>query len=98
MDLRHRRLLRTVRLGHRDGRTPIERAAGTVHEALSETRSPRQPLKEAVMSTVKLAAVGLFLIVATFIWLPPVLHIEVTATILLLVLLVPYVRRWFTDL
>jgi hypothetical protein len=55
-------------------------------------------MKEALMSTFKLAAVGLFLIVATFIWLPPVLHVEVTATILLLVLLVPFVRRWFTDL
>jgi hypothetical protein len=40
MDLRHRRVLRAVRLGHRDGGTPIERAAGTVIEALSEIRSP----------------------------------------------------------
>jgi hypothetical protein len=33
-------VLRAVRLGHRDGGTPIERAAGTVIEALSEIRSP----------------------------------------------------------
>lgn len=98
MDLRHRRVLRTVRLGHRDGGTPIERAAGTGSEALSEIRSPGgQPLKEAVMFTFKLAAVGLFVVVATFMWLPPALHAEVTAAILLLVLLVPVVRRWFTD-
>lgn len=45
----------------------------------------------------KLAAVGLFLIVATLVWLPPAVHAGVTAAILLLVLLVPVVRRWFTD-
>ena len=49
------------------------------------------------MFTFKLAAVGLFLIVATLMWLPPALHAEITAAILLLVLLVPVVRRWFTD-
>lgn len=49
------------------------------------------------MFTFKLAAVGLFLFVATFMWLPPAFHAEVTAAILLLVLLVPFVRRWFTN-
>jgi hypothetical protein len=49
------------------------------------------------MFTFKLAAVGLFLFVATLMWLPPALHAEVTAAIFLLVLLVPFVRRWFTN-
>lgn len=49
------------------------------------------------MFAFKLAAVGLFLVVATFMWLPPALHAQVTATILLLILLVPFARRWFTD-
>jgi hypothetical protein len=49
------------------------------------------------MFTFKLAAVGLFLFVATLMWLPPALHAEVTAAILLLVLLLPFVRRWFTN-
>jgi hypothetical protein len=98
MDLRHRRLLRTVRLGHRDGGTPIQRAAGTGGEALSEIRSPwGQQLKEAVMFTIKLAAVGLFLVVATFMWLPPALHAAVTAALVLLVLVASIARRWFTN-
>jgi len=97
MDCRHRRVLLDVRLGHRDGGTRIERAAGTGSEALSEIRSPGQLLKEAVMFTFKLAAVGLFLFVATLMWLPPALHAQVTAAILLLVLLVPFVRRRFTN-
>jgi hypothetical protein len=37
------------------------------------------------MFTFKLAAVGLFLFVATFMWLPPVLHAAVTAALVLLV-------------
>ena len=49
------------------------------------------------MFRFKLAGVGLFLFVATLPWLPPALHAEVTAAILLLVLLVRVVRRWFTD-
>jgi UPF0716 family protein affecting phage T7 exclusion len=57
----------------------------------------QRPVKEAVMFRSKLAAVGLFLIVATIVWLPPTVHAGVTAAILLLVLLVPIVRRWFTD-
>jgi hypothetical protein len=37
------------------------------------------------MFTIKLAAVGLFLVVATFMWLPPALHAAVTAALVLLV-------------
>jgi hypothetical protein len=47
--------------------------------------------------TFKLAAVGLFLFVATLVWLPPALHAEVTAAILLLMLVAPVLRRWFTN-
>jgi hypothetical protein len=41
--------------------------------------------------------VALFLFVATFVWLPPALHAGVTAAIILLVLIVPIPRRWFTH-
>jgi hypothetical protein len=46
------------------------------------------------MFTFKLAAVGLFLVVATFMWLPPALHAAVTAALVLLVLVVSIARRW----
>jgi hypothetical protein len=49
------------------------------------------------MLTVKLAAVGLFLFVATLMWLPPALHAAVTAALVLLVLIVSIARRWFTN-
>ena len=49
------------------------------------------------MFRFNLAAVGLFLVLATLIWLPPALHAGLTAAILLLVLLVSVVRRWFTS-
>jgi hypothetical protein len=39
----------------------------------------------------------LFLVVATFILLPPALHAGVTAAIILLVLIVPIALRWFTH-
>jgi hypothetical protein len=39
MDLRHRRVLRTLRLGHRDGGTPVEGARRSATEALSENPS-----------------------------------------------------------
>jgi hypothetical protein len=38
-----------------------------------------------------------FLVVATFILLPPALHAWVTAAIILLVLIVPIALRWFTH-
>ena len=41
--------------------------------------------------------VVLFLIAATFVWLPPALHAQVTAAIVLLVLIVPIAHRWFTQ-
>jgi hypothetical protein len=37
-----------------------------------------------------------FLLLATFMWLPPTLHLGVTAAIILL-LIVPIARRWFTH-
>lgn len=49
------------------------------------------------MATVKLALVALFVFVATFMWLPPALHAEVTAAIILLALIVPTAHRWFTH-
>jgi hypothetical protein len=49
------------------------------------------------MFTFKLAAVGLFLVVATFMWLPPALHAAVTAALVLLVLVVSIARRWIHD-
>ena len=42
-------------------------------------------------------SVALFLIAATFMWLPPALHAGVTAAIILLVLIVPIARRRFTH-
>jgi hypothetical protein len=48
------------------------------------------------MSTLRLSVV-FFLTVATFIWLPPALHAGVTAAIILLVLIVPNLHRWFTH-
>ena len=65
--------------------------------ALGEIRLPGAAIEGAVMFKFKLAAIGLFLIVATFMWLPPAFHAGVTAAILLLVLLVPVVRSWFTH-
>lgn len=41
--------------------------------------------------------VALFLIVATFMWLPPTLHLALTAAVILLVLIVPIAHRWFTH-
>lgn len=41
--------------------------------------------------------VVLFLIAATFVWLPPALHAGVTTGIVLLVLIVPIAHRWFTH-
>jgi hypothetical protein len=38
-----------------------------------------------------------FLVLATFMWLPPALHAGVTAAIILLVLIVPIAHRWFTH-
>jgi hypothetical protein len=43
--------------------------------------------------TFKLAAVGSSSFVATLVWLPPDLRAEVTAGILLLVLVAPVLRR-----
>ena len=48
------------------------------------------------MLTVRLCVV-LFLTAATLMWLPPALHAGVTAAIILLVLVVPMARRWFTH-
>lgn len=48
------------------------------------------------MLTVKVCVV-LFLLVATFVWLPPALHAWVTAAIVLLVLIVPIAQRRFTH-
>jgi hypothetical protein len=49
------------------------------------------------MFTFKLAAAGLFLVVATFMWLPPALHAAVTAALVLLVLVVSIARRWIHE-
>jgi hypothetical protein len=49
------------------------------------------------MFTFKLAAVGLFLVVATFMWLPPALHAAVTVGLVLLVLVASIARRWFHE-
>jgi hypothetical protein len=40
--------------------------------------------------------VAFFLFLATLMWLPPTLHLGVTALILI-VLIVPIARRWFTH-
>jgi hypothetical protein len=50
-----------------------------------------------VTLTLKLAAVGLFLFVATIMWLPPALHAAVTAAIVLVVLIVPVVWSRLTN-
>jgi hypothetical protein len=42
-------------------------------------------------------SVVFFLLLATFMWLPPTLHLGVTAAIILLVLIVPIAHRWFTH-
>jgi hypothetical protein len=39
----------------------------------------------------------LFLFVATLMWLPPTVHAEVTAVLLVLVVGVPIARRWFAN-
>jgi hypothetical protein len=96
MDLRHRRVLRTVRLGHRDGGTR-ERAPGSGFDALSEIPEVLRGGTGPVTLTLKLAAVGLFLFVATIMWLPPALHAAVTAAIVLVVLIVPVVWSRLTN-
>jgi hypothetical protein len=39
--------------------------------------------------------VAFFLFLATLMWLPPTLHLGVTAAIILFVLIVPIAHRWF---
>jgi hypothetical protein len=41
--------------------------------------------------------VAFFLLLATLMWLPPTLHLGVTAAIILFVLIVPIAHRWFTH-
>jgi hypothetical protein len=41
--------------------------------------------------------VAFFLFLATLMWLPPTLHLGVTAAIILFVLIVPIAHRWFTH-
>jgi hypothetical protein len=85
-------VLRTLRLGHRDGGAPVEGATRSATEALSENC----PKGVEGMLSIKFY-VAFFLFVATFVWLPPALHAGVTAAIVLLVLIVPIAHRWFTH-
>jgi hypothetical protein len=92
MDLRHRRVLRTLRLGHRDGGTPVEGARRSATEALSE--NPSGGCETDALTQI---CVAFFLFLATLMWFPPTLHLGVTAAIILLVLIVPIAHRWFTH-
>jgi hypothetical protein len=85
-------VLRTLRLGHRDGGAPVEGAARSATEALSE--NPSGGVRR--MLSFRLC-VAFFLFVATLMWLPPTLHLGVTAAIVLLVLIVPIAQRRFTH-
>ena len=85
-------VLRTLRLGHRDGGAPVEGARRSATEALSE--NPSEGVRR--MLSLRLCVV-FFLFLATLMWLPPTLHLGVTAAIILLVLIVPIAHRWFTH-
>jgi hypothetical protein len=85
------RVLCTLRLGHRDGGAPDEGARRSATEALNENPSGRCETDALIQALCRV-----FLLPATFMWLPPTLHLGVTAAIILIVL-IPMARRWFTH-
>jgi hypothetical protein len=93
MGHRGSRVLRFVRLGLGKGGASVEE-----YIKLRQRGTERSSIGEGVrrMLSFRLCVV-FFLVLATFMWLPPALHAGVTAAIILLVLIVPIAHRWFTH-
>lgn len=93
MDHRGSRVLRFVRLGPGNGGASVEENI-TLRQRGTERGSIGVGVRR--MLSFRLCVV-FFLVLATFMWLPPALHAGVTAAITLLVLIVPIAHRWFTH-